>query len=123
MPTAARLDAAFAALADPTRRAIVLRLAQGDATVTDLAEPFAMTMPAISKHLKVLERSGLITRSRQAQYRPCHLERQVLDDTVAWIEEARRVWAERFDRLDTHLRELQATPPPRPTTPPRKGSS
>src|SRR3712207_936935 len=102
MPTTMddRLDAAFAALADPTRRAIVTRLARGDATVTDLAEPFDMSLPAISKHLKVLERSGLITRSRQAQYRPCHLEREQLDTTLAWIEDARRVWRERFDKLD-----------------------
>jgi DNA-binding transcriptional ArsR family regulator len=99
----ATLDAAFAALADPTRRAIVARLARGDATVNDLAEPFAMSLPAISKHLKVLERSGLISRSRQAQYRPCHLERERLDEAVAWIEEARQVWTERFDKLEAHL--------------------
>lgn len=118
-----QLDAAFAALADPTRRAIVIRLARGDATVTDLAKPFDMTLPAISKHLKVLEKSGLITHSRQAQYRPRHLERHVLDEAVAWIEDARRVWQERFDNLDAHLREVQATPPSRNTTPRRKGAS
>lgn len=122
-PAGSHLDAAFAALADPTRRAIVARLARGDATVTDLAEPFDMTLPAISKHLKVLEKSGLITRSRQAQYRPCHLQRHVLDDAVAWIEDARRIWQERFDNLDAHLRELQAAPPARPTTPRRKGTA
>jgi DNA-binding transcriptional ArsR family regulator len=117
------LDAVFAALADPTRRAIVARLARGDATVTDLAEPFDMTLPAISKHLKVLERSRLITRSRQAQYRPCHLERVVLDDAVAWIEDARRVWQERFDNLDAHLREIQAAPETGTTTPRRRGTT
>lgn len=122
-PVGRHLDAAFAALADPTRRAIVARLARGDATVTDLAGPFDMTLPAISKHLKVLEKSGLITRSRQAQYRPCHLERHVLDEAVAWIEDARRVWRERFDNLDAHLRDVQAAPPSRSTTPRRRGTS
>jgi DNA-binding transcriptional ArsR family regulator len=102
------LDATFAALADPTRRAIVARLAAGDATVTELAEPFALSLPGISKHLKVLERSGLITRRRQAQFRPCHLERQALDAAVDWIEANRRLWSERFDKLDDHLRTLQA---------------
>jgi DNA-binding transcriptional ArsR family regulator len=103
-----RLDATFAALADPTRRAIVARLAAGDATVNELAEPFALSLPGISKHLKVLERSGLITRRRQAQFRPCHLERQALDAAVDWIEAHRRLWSERFDKLDDHLRTLQA---------------
>jgi DNA-binding transcriptional ArsR family regulator len=109
MPAATdeRLDAAFAALADPTRRAIVAQLARSDATVTELARPFDMSLPAISKHLKVLERSGLITRSRDAQFRPCHLEREPLDAALEWIDEARRVWNERFDRLDAHLREIQ----------------
>ena len=102
-----RLDATFTALADPTRRAIVARLATGDATVNDLAEPFDMTLPGISKHLKVLERCGLITRSRRAQFRPCHLEREALDAAVDWIEESRRVWTERFDKLDAHLRDIQ----------------
>jgi DNA-binding transcriptional ArsR family regulator len=103
-----RLDATFAALADPTRRAIVARLATGDATVNQLAEPFDLSLPGISKHLKVLERSGLITRRRQAQFRPCHLERQALDAAVDWIEANRRLWSERFDKLDDHLRALQA---------------
>jgi DNA-binding transcriptional ArsR family regulator len=103
-----RLDATFAALADPTRRAIVARLAAGDATVNELAEPFDLSLPGISKHLKVLERSGLITRRRQAQFRPCHLERQALDVAVDWIEANRRLWSERFDKLDDHLRSLQA---------------
>ncbi len=103
-----RLDAAFAALADPTRRAIVSRLARGDATVSELAEPFAMSLPGISKHLKVLERSGLISRRRDAQFRPCHLEGEALDETLDWITIHRRIWDERFEKLDEHLRGLQA---------------
>jgi DNA-binding transcriptional ArsR family regulator len=110
-----RLDATFAALADPTRRAIIGRLAQGDATVNELAQPFAMSLPGISKHLKVLERCGLITRSRHAQFRPCHLELDALTDAAGWIEESRRIWSERYDRLDAHLRRIQqASPPERP---------
>jgi DNA-binding transcriptional ArsR family regulator len=108
-----KLDATFAALADPTRRAILARLAAGDATVNELAEPFALSLPAISKHLKVLERSGLISRARRAQFRPCHLEPEALDGAVDWIERNRRIWAERFDQLDRHLRELRE---PRPST-------
>ncbi len=104
------LDATFTALADPTRRAIVVRLAQGDATVNELAVPFDMSLPAVSKHLKVLERCGLISRSRHAQFRPCHLEREGLDAVAGWIEENRRTWAERFDKLDEHLREIQRGP-------------
>ncbi len=103
-----QLDRAFIALADPTRRAIVARLAHGDATVNELAAPFQMSLPGISKHLKVLERSGLISRSRQAQFRPCHLEREALDAAAGWIEENRRIWAERFDKLDAHLRTVLA---------------
>jgi len=105
------LDATFAALADPTRRAILARLATGDATVNELAEPFDLTLPAISKHLKVLERSGLISRGRQAQFRPCHLEPTALDVAVDWIDRNRQVWSERFDRLEQHLRDLQAPTP------------
>jgi DNA-binding transcriptional ArsR family regulator len=105
-----RLDATFTALTDPTRRAIVARLARGDATVNELAAPFDMTLPGISKHLKVLERCGLISRSRRAQFRPCHLEVEVLDSALSWIEENRRVWRERFDKLDEHLSELQRAP-------------
>jgi len=105
-----RLDATFTALADPTRRAIIARLATGDATVNDLAEPFAMTLPAVSKHLKVLERSGLITRTRRAQFRPCHLQRDALDGALSWIEDNCKVWNERLDQLDTHLREIQRGP-------------
>src|SRR5579864_7925380 len=103
-----RLDAAFAALADPTRRAILSRLARGDATVSELAAPFAMSLPGISKHLKVLERGGLISRGREAQFRPCHLEVDVLDQTLDWITIHRQVWNERFDKLDVHLRELRS---------------
>jgi len=102
-----RLDATFAALADPTRRAIVRHLARGDATVNELAAPFSMSLPGISKHLKVLERCGLISRSRHAQFRPCHLERAALDSAVDWIEEHRRIWNDRFDKLDAHLRDIQ----------------
>ncbi|HYS33960.1 MAG TPA: metalloregulator ArsR/SmtB family transcription factor [Streptosporangiaceae bacterium] len=102
-----RLDATFAALADPTRRAIVDHLARGDATVNELAAPFAMSLPAISKHLKVLERCGLISRTRQAQFRPCHLEQAALDSAASWIEENRRIWTERFDKLDAHLRDIR----------------
>jgi DNA-binding transcriptional ArsR family regulator len=106
--TEERLDTAFAALADPTRRAIVSRLAHGDATVGELAAPFTMSLPAISKHLKVLERSGLISRGRHAQFRPCHLEVDALDQTLDWITVHRRIWDERFDKLDAHLRDLRS---------------
>jgi DNA-binding transcriptional ArsR family regulator len=111
-----RLDAAFTALADPTRRAMVARLAQGDATVNELAAPFEISLPGISKHLKVLERSGLISRSRNAQFRPCHLERDLLDETVNWIESNRRLWMQRFDKLEDHLRDIQHNPSPERTT-------
>src|SRR3954451_16329263 len=103
-----RLDAPFAARPDPTRRALVARRPPADATVNELAEPFALSLPGISKHLKVLERSGLISRRRQGQFRPCHLERPALDAAVDWIEANRRLWSERFDKLDDHLRTLQA---------------
>ncbi|MCP2049419.1 UNVERIFIED_ORG: DNA-binding transcriptional ArsR family regulator [Paenarthrobacter nicotinovorans] len=101
------LDAAFAALADPTRRAILSNLAQGDATVSELAAPFSMSLPAVSKHLKVLEASGLISRTRNAQFRPCHLERAALDEMGDWIQEHRKAWDERLDKLDEHLKNLQ----------------
>ncbi|HEY4465235.1 MAG TPA: metalloregulator ArsR/SmtB family transcription factor [Streptosporangiaceae bacterium] len=107
-----QLDGTFTALADPTRRAIVARLAAGDATVNELAAPFDMTLPAISKHLKVLERCGLISRTRQAQFRPCHLEAGRLDAAMEWIETNRRMWAERFDKLDAHLRDIQRAASP-----------
>ena len=102
-----RLDATFAALADPTRRAILARLASGEASVTELAEPFAMTQPAISKHLKVLERAGLISRSRDAQRRPCRLEGKPLAEATGWLEDYRRFWEGRFQRLDALLDELK----------------
>ena len=108
--TAERLDAAFAALADPTRRAILSRLAQGDATVGELAGPFDMSLPGISKHLKVLERSGLISRRRDAQFRHCHLEPEALDGALDWIATHRRLWGERFDKLDALLADLQRAP-------------
>ena len=103
-----RLDATFAALADPTRRAILGRLVEGEASVTQLTVPFKMSQPAISKHLKVLERAGLITRSRQAQARPCRLEAKPLKDAVDWIEHYRRFWEQSFDRLEDYLKELQS---------------
>jgi DNA-binding transcriptional ArsR family regulator len=101
------LDATFAALADPTRRAILARLAQGDASVNELAEPFAMTQPAISKHLKVLERAGLISRGKDAQRRPRRLEAKPLAEATAWLENYRRFWEGSFRRLDTLLHELK----------------
>ena len=103
-----RLSATFSALADPTRRAILARLALGETSVTELAEPFQMSMPAVSKHLKVLERAGLITRGREAQWRPCRIEAQALKPVDDWLENYRRLWEERFDRLEVYLRELQA---------------
>jgi DNA-binding transcriptional ArsR family regulator len=103
-----RLSTTFAALADPTRRAILARLVNGEASVTDLAEPFAMSMPAISRHLKVLEHAGLIARGREAQWRPCRLEAAPLRDIADWVEHYRRFWEESFDRLDEYLHELQA---------------
>jgi DNA-binding transcriptional ArsR family regulator len=102
-----RLSTTFAALADPTRRAILARLASGEASVTALAEPFKMSLPAISKHLKVLERAGLIARGREAQWRPCRLTADPLKDAVDWLEHYREFWEQSFDRLEDHLRELQ----------------
>jgi DNA-binding transcriptional ArsR family regulator len=102
------LDATFAALADPTRRAILARLAHGETSVTDLAKPFAMSMPAVSKHLKVLETAGLITRSREAQWRPCRIEPRALKQVDDWLEHYRRFFEESLDRLDAYLKELQA---------------
>jgi DNA-binding transcriptional ArsR family regulator len=106
MPTD-HLSATFAALADPTRRAILARLSRGEASVTELAEPFDMSLPAISKHLKVLENAGLISRGREAQWRPCSLEAARLKEVADWVEHYRRFWEESFDRLDAYLRELQ----------------
>ena len=102
-----QLGVVFGALADPTRRAILTRLAGGDATVTELAAPFAMSMPAVSKHLKVLERAGLISRGRSAQSRPCRLEAAPLADVAEWVQTYRRFWEGSFDRLDEHLQALQ----------------
>ena len=104
------LSTTFAALADPTRRAILGRLVSGEASVTELAEPFAMSLPAVSKHLKVLARAGLITRSREAQWRPCRLEAGPLKDAADWLEHYRRFWEQSFARLDEYLAELQGTP-------------
>ncbi len=101
------LNTTFAALADPTRRAILARLASGEASVTELGEPFEMSLPAISKHLKVLERAGLIARGREAQWRPCRLAPGPLKDVSDWLEHYRRFWEESFDRLDDYLRELK----------------
>jgi DNA-binding transcriptional ArsR family regulator len=106
MPTD-RLSLTFGALADPTRRAILARLAKGEASVTELAGPFDMTLPAISKHLKVLERAGLITRGREAQWRPARLDAQRLKEVDDWVGRYRKFWEESFDRLDDYLRQLQ----------------
>ena len=106
MPTDT-LNATFAALSDPTRRAILARLAYGEASVNELAEPFAMTLPGLSKHLKVLERAGLISRGRVAQSRPCRLEAAPLREAADWVESYRRFWEGSFDRLEGYLRELQ----------------
>lgn len=106
-----RLDATFAALADPTRRAILARLAAGEASVMQLAEPFSMSQPAISKHLKVLERAGLISRSRAAQRRPRKIEAEPLAEANQWLEEYRKLWEKRFDALDTLLEELKSAEP------------
>jgi DNA-binding transcriptional ArsR family regulator len=117
IPIAAdRLSATFAALADPTRRAILAQLVDGEKTVTELAAPHAMTLPAISKHLKVLERAGLVSRGRQAQWRPCQLEAAPLQDATSWLEHYRQFWDASWTRLDEHLRQIQArteSPPPR----------
>src|SRR5918993_322596 len=101
------LSQTFAALADPTRRAILARLAQGDATVTELAAPFEMTLPGVSKHLKVLQNAGLVVQGRDAQWRPCRLDPARLRDIDGWLEQYRRIWNERLERLDDYLRELQ----------------
>ena len=106
--TSDHLSATFAALADPTRRAILARLALGETSVTELAEPFAITLPAVTKHLKVLQRAGLITQGRQAQWRPCKLEAQPLKEVSDWVEQYRALWEQRLDRLEDYLRDLQA---------------
>jgi DNA-binding transcriptional ArsR family regulator len=106
-PASDRLSATFAALSDPTRRAILARLAAGETSVSKLAEPFEMSLPAISKHLKVLERAGLIARGREAQWRPCRIAAAPLKDVADWVAHYRRFWTESFDRLDDYLREAQ----------------
>ena len=103
-----RLSVTFSALADPTRRAILARLVTGETSVGELAKPFEMSLPAVSKHLKVLERAGLIARGREAQWRPCRIEPEALKGVDHWLEKYRRLWEERFDRLDVYLQELQA---------------
>jgi DNA-binding transcriptional ArsR family regulator len=120
MQTADQLSSTFAALADPTRRAILARLATGEASVTQLAEPFQMSMPAISKHLKVLERARLIGRGRDAQWRPCRLEAAPLKDAADWIEDYRQFWEQSFDRLDEYLRELKARDAKESTSKPKE---
>jgi DNA-binding transcriptional ArsR family regulator len=116
MPTSGRLDLTFAALADPTRRAILARLATGEATVTELAEPFEMSQPAISKHLKVLERAGLISMDVDAQRRPRKLEPKRLEEAVDWIERYREIFEQNYQRLDALIEELQAKPSKRKRT-------
>ena len=103
-----QLSTTFAALADPTRRAILARLVTGECSVTELAEPFHMSMPAVSKHLRVLERAGLIARGREAQWRPCRLEAARIKEVAEWAEGYRAIWEQRFDRLDTYLQKLKA---------------
>ena len=107
----ARLDETFAALANSTRRAILARLAEGEASVNDLAAPFNLTLPAISKHIKVLEHAGLITRSRRAQFRPCTIDAAGLAEVVGWAEQYRHIWDDRFDRMDRYVQKLQTTRP------------
>jgi DNA-binding transcriptional ArsR family regulator len=102
-----QLNSTFSALADPTRRAILARLASGESSVTEIAKPFDMTLPAVTKHLKVLERAGLIARGKEAQWRPCRLQAQPLRDVADWVEQYRKHWDERLDRLEDYLRELQ----------------
>ena len=107
MPAADPLSTTFAALADPTRRAILARLAQGDATVGELAKPFAMTLPGVSKHLKVLQHAGLVVQGRDAQWRPCRLETDRLREVDAWVAQYRQLWEARFDRLEAYLRDIE----------------
>ena len=120
MPTD-HLSATFSALADPTRRAILARLATGETSVTELAEPFDMSLPAVTKHLKVLERAGLISRGRHAQWRPCALKAAPLREVSDWVEQYRRHWEERLDRLGEYLQELQAQEKTTPAAPKRGG--
>lgn len=114
------LSATFAALADPTRRAILARLAGGQCSVTELADPFDMSLPAVSKHLRVLERAGLIARGREAQWRPCRIAPAPLKDVAAWTEGFRELWEQRFDRLENYLQDLQSATPQKETRHARK---
>jgi DNA-binding transcriptional ArsR family regulator len=116
------LSTKFAALADPTRRAILARLVRGETSVTELAEPFAMSMPAVSKHLKVLEHAGLVTRGRAAQWRPCRIEPAALKEVDDWLEKYRRFWEANLGRLETYLDELQASEKPEASSPSRKAA-
>ncbi|MFZ6777157.1 ArsR/SmtB family transcription factor [Undibacterium sp. Ji83W] len=109
------LSMTFSALADPTRRAILARLATGESSVSELAEPFDMSLPAITKHLKVLERAGLITRSRNAQWRPCQLQAKPLKEAYGWVEQYRQLWEQSLDKLESYLQDLQAVTKPTPT--------
>ena len=120
-PTAERLDATFAALAHPTRRAILARLASGEASVTELAEPFAMSQPAVSRHLKVLERAGLVSRSKDAQRRPRRLEAHPLAEATEWLERYRRFWEDRYQRLDAVLEEMKSLQEPHRRDPASEG--
>ena len=122
MVTIQPLDATFAALADPTRRAILARLASGEAAVNELAKPFAMSQPAISKHLKVLERAGLISRGRDAQKRPCRLEAKPMAQAAVWLEEFRQFWEGSFERLDALLDQMKAPAKKRPRRKIRRGA-
>jgi len=115
LPRPDPLSATFSALADPTRRAILAQLVNGEVAVTQLAAPFRMSLPAVSKHLKVLERAGLVERSRHAQWRPCRLTPEPLRDVAVWVDRYRQLWEERFDRLDGYLREMQRTTPKDPS--------
>jgi len=115
MTTEDELSVTFAALADPTRRAILARLAQGEATVNELAAPFNLSLPGVSKHLKVLQHAGLISQGRRAQWRPCRLEPARLKDAADWIQAYRHIWEDRFDRLDDYLRDLQQRSQPSET--------
>lgn len=119
--TTAQLDATFAALADPTRRAIIARLARGEASVMELAEPFAMSQPAISRHIKVLENAGLISRGRDAQRRPCRLEAKALAEATDWLDEYRELWEVRFERMDALLEDMKATRKKKRRASPRGG--
>jgi DNA-binding transcriptional ArsR family regulator len=114
------LSATFAALADPTRRAILARLASGECSVTELAQPFEMSLPAVSKHLRVLERAGLVARGREAQWRPCRLQPAPLKDVADWVERYREMWEQRFDRLEAYLKELKTKESKHASKPRRK---